>query len=99
MTEKRLRIRSEAQEEINSAFEYYLQRNPTVADAFLTQIEIALKQIVAHPNFHPPYTKNSRRNILEKFPYSVIFREKEETILVVAVAHAKRRFGYWLSRI
>jgi len=33
------------------------------------------------------------------FPYSVIFQDKDDNILVVAVAHAKRRPGYWLKRI
>ena len=33
------------------------------------------------------------------FPYSVIFQEKSDIILVVAVAHAKRRPGYWQTRI
>jgi hypothetical protein len=29
----------------------------------------------------------------------VIYREKEEVLLVVAVAHAKRRAGYWKGRV
>jgi hypothetical protein len=37
--------------------------------------------------------------VLAKFPYSVIYKEKDEVILIVAVAHAKRRPGYWRGRI
>jgi hypothetical protein len=58
-----------------------------------------LAQIAAHPQLYSIYTKNTRRRVLEKFPYSVIFQEKEEVILVAAVAHAKRRPGYWRGRI
>ena len=99
MTQKRLRIRSEAREEINSAYEWLFQRNPEAAAAFLTEVQTSLAQIVSHPRIHPLYSKNTRRCILAGFPYSVIFREKEDTILVVAVAHAKRRVGYWTKRL
>lgn len=99
MRRKRLRIRSEAQEEINAAFDWYFKRNPKAADGFLTEIGASFSQIVSHPQLYPAYTKNTRRRVLAGFPYSVIFQEKSDAILVVAVAHAKRRAGYWRGRI
>jgi plasmid stabilization system protein ParE len=99
MRRKRLRIRSEAQEEINAAFDWYFTRSPEAADGFLTEIGASLAQIVSHPQLYPAYTKNTRRRVLAGFPYSVIFQEKDDAILVVAVAHAKRRAGYWRRRI
>ena len=99
MKRKRLRIHSQAQEEINEAFDWYFKRSPEAAEAFLTEIGVSLAQIDAHPQLYPPYTKNTRRRVLAGFPYSVIFQEKDEIILIVAVAHAKRRPGYWRKRI
>jgi plasmid stabilization system protein ParE len=99
MTGRRLRIQSQAQEEINEAFEWYFKRSPEAADAFLTEVGASLKQIASHPQQYPVFTKNTRRRVLEGFPYSVIFQEKADLILVVAVAHAKRRPGYWKARI
>ena len=99
MKQKTLRIRSEAHEEIHSAFECYFQRSPRAADAFLAEVDASLAQIVSHPPLHPRYTKNTRRCILEKFKYSVVFQEKDDIVLVIALAHAKRRFGYWQGRI
>jgi plasmid stabilization system protein ParE len=46
---KRIRIRSEAQEEINAAFEWYFQRSPEAAEAFLTEIGASLTLIVSRP--------------------------------------------------
>jgi plasmid stabilization system protein ParE len=97
--QKALRIRSEASGEIDSAFEWYFQRSPKAADAFLTEVDASLAQIASYPQLHPSYTKNTRRCILEKFPYSVVFQEKDDIILVIALAHAKRCFGYWHGRI
>jgi plasmid stabilization system protein ParE len=96
---KPLRIQSHAQEEINRAFNWYFERSPAAADAFLTEIDACLSQIADNPQLYPAFTKNTRRRVLSRFPYSVIFQQKEEIVLVVAVAHAKRRPGYWHGRI
>jgi plasmid stabilization system protein ParE len=98
MKRKHIRIQSQAQQEINEAFDWYFKRSPEAADAFLTEIGASLAQIVSHPQLYPACTKNTRRRILANFPYSVIFQEKDDVILVVAVAHAKRRPGYWRGR-
>jgi len=97
--QKKIRIQSEAQEEINRAFEWYFERSPDAAEALLTEIDASFAQIAAHPQQCPVYTKNTRRRVLSRFPYSVIFQDKDEVILVIAVAHAKRRPGYWRARI
>ena len=36
---------------------------------------------------------------LPRFPYAVIFMDLGTEIRVLAVAHAKRRPGYWLDRV
>jgi plasmid stabilization system protein ParE len=99
MRRKRLRIRSEAQQEINEAFEWYFARSPEAAEAFLAEIETSLQQIVSHPRLYPIFSENTRRRVLNRFPYSVFYIEKEDLILVVAVAHAKQRPGYWKKRV
>jgi toxin ParE1/3/4 len=40
-----------------------------------------------------------RRALLSRFPYGVVFVELEDHIRVVAIAHAKRKPGYWLHRV
>jgi plasmid stabilization system protein ParE len=99
MKRKRIRIQSQAQEEIYEAFDWYFKRSPEAADAFLAEIGVSLEQIASRPQLYPVCTKNTRKCVLAKFPYSVIFREKDDVILVFAVAHAKRRPGYWRGRI
>ena len=99
MRSKPIRLRSEAELEIEEAFEYYLRESPRIADRFLKQISASFKKIQKNPLLYPPYTKNTRRRILGSFPFSVIYQEKEEVILIVAIAHAKRREGYWIKRL
>ncbi len=40
-----------------------------------------------------------RRALLARFPYALVFLVREDEVRVLAVAHAKRRPGYWLSRV
>jgi plasmid stabilization system protein ParE len=95
----RLRILAQARREIDEAFNWYFERSADAAEAFLNEIGDSLAQIAVHPQLYPAYTRNTRRRILSGFPYSVIFQEKDDIVLVVAVAHAKRRPDYWRRRI
>jgi hypothetical protein len=36
--------------------------------------------------------------ILNRYPFSVVFRERLHDLQIIAVAHAKRRPGYWAKR-
>ncbi len=99
MKRRKLRILAQAQQEIDEAFDWYFKRSPDAADAFLTEIGVALKQIAAQPQLYPAYTTNTRRRLLETYPYSVVFQAKEDMTLIVAVAHSKRRPGYWRKRV
>ena len=40
-----------------------------------------------------------RRFVLPRFTYSILYAVRDDDVLVVAVAHAKRRPGHWRSRI
>jgi hypothetical protein len=40
-----------------------------------------------------------RRCLIPNFPYSIIFSIEPDFILVVAVAHAKQKPGYWHDRM
>ena len=99
MNLKPARIRSEAQAEIESAFERYRAESRELAEKFLAEIGTSLDLIRLHPNLYPMATSSTRRRVLRIFPYLVIYQEKLDVILVIAVAHAKRRPGYWARRL
>ena len=35
---------------------------------------------------------------VRKFPYKVVYRNQQDGIEIIAVAHGKRRPGYWKGR-
>lgn len=99
MSLKPVRLRLEAELEIEETFEYYRGESPRIAERFLREIGSSIKKIRSNPKLFPSYTKNTRRRVLGSFPFSVIYQERDEIILIIAIAHAKRREGYWSKRL
>lgn len=89
----------EASRELEDAFEWYLERSLHAADAFLRETERAVTVIAEAPGIWPLFQAGTRRYILHRFPYSIIYRVADGGIEVVAVSHHKRRPRYWHGRL
>jgi toxin ParE1/3/4 len=87
-----------AEAELLEAEEWYAKRNVAAARAFVREVIATLERILAAPRRWPQFEHNTRRIILRRFPYSVIYRTKADVVEVVAVAHHSRRPGYWKGR-
>ncbi len=93
-----LRILRSASEDIASAVRHYDARDPELGDAFLEGLNDTLERVRALPKSFAtwPADPRFRGAPTKRFPYVVFFRELDETsIEVVAVAHTRRRPGYW----
>ena len=51
------------------------------------------------PSLNPPHLYGTQRAVLDRYPFSIVYRELLHEIQVIAVAHAKRHPGYWRGRI
>jgi plasmid stabilization system protein ParE len=60
----------------------------------------AFESILENPEACPVWRADrpDRKRFLKRFPYVVFFGIDWSTIEILAVAHAKRRPGYWLDR-
>jgi toxin ParE1/3/4 len=101
---KPLRLEEEADAEVEEATRWYEQRRPGLGQDFLASIDAVLDQISRLPGRGAPVPQvprhlKVRRAPVGKFPYHVIYLEAEEAIRILAVAHDRRRPGYWLSRV
>ena len=88
----------EAAEEVGIARQWYAERSPLTAKAFLAELDLGVERIREAPQRWPRHRTGARRYILPRFPFSVIYRMKGELIEVVAMAHHRRKPGYWRSR-
>ena len=96
-----LRLIEEAIEEAREAREWYEERSTAAAASFMGELDRALEQIQQYPALGAPYIAGTRRVLFLRFPFFLVYRLREEPpeIQVVAVAHGKRRPGYWKYRI
>jgi toxin ParE1/3/4 len=93
-------IHEEAAAEYDAAFDWYLQRSPDAALAFDKEVDQAFVDIVKAPGRWAIGTNSTRRFILRKFPYVVVYREHPAGGLqVLAFAHTSRKPGYWKHRL
>ena len=94
----RVTIHPAAVAEARAARLWYAGRDLAAADAFTAELERAVAAVARLPTAWPPFEAGTRRFLLRRFPYAVIYRVREQGIQVVAVMHQRRRPGYWNRR-
>lgn len=92
-------VHPEAQAEITGSLKYLEERDPILAEDLDAKIDSAVQMIAAKPGTWPRYIHGTKRYLLDRFPYSVIYREKNGAIQIIALAHHRRKPGYWSKRI
>lgn len=96
---KPLEYHPESKPESREAIDWYWSRSRAAGLDFAIELKAALAQLRKAPQICPPYLHGTRRAVLKRYPFSVVFRERLHGIQVIAIAHAKRRPGYWAKRL
>ncbi|HTS37926.1 MAG TPA: type II toxin-antitoxin system RelE/ParE family toxin [Candidatus Solibacter sp.] len=99
MAAKPLDIHPGALAEFKSAVAWYLDRSETAANNFVSEVDRAISLITASPRRWPTEERGARKFVLQRFPYALIYRERESDIQILAIAHGHRRPGYWRKRL
>jgi plasmid stabilization system protein ParE len=90
----------EAIAEYDAAFDWYLERSPDAALKFDAEVDRALAQIIRAPQRWAAGPYSTRRFLLRRFPFTLIYREQSwGNIQILAVAHTSRKPGYWKQRL
>jgi plasmid stabilization system protein ParE len=99
MASKALEIHLSALSELKSAVSWYLEQSEPAAIKFTAEIDRAIELVIHSPSRWPSAEHGTRRFVLQRFPYAIIYREKRSVVQVLAVAHGHRRPGYWKDRL
>lgn len=97
---KPLLINALASEEFREAVKWYEERRPGWGGKLFDAVSHTVELILSHPDIGAERRgRNPSRQLpVLGFPYIVSYRVREHDIYIVAVAHAKRRPGYWKNR-
>jgi toxin ParE1/3/4 len=101
---KRLIVEDGAAAEFEEAASRYEAENRAVAWRFVQQVLAVIDSVHRSPGEWPlaptvPERFGVRRRLVAGFPFSVVYKETDDAVWVVAVAHGKRRPGYWRKRM
>lgn len=99
MKSERFQFHPEARQDFKDAIGWYRERSPSVAAEFRITASEAIRHIVKAPQRWPKYLHGTQRFVLHRFPFSIIYLDDPEAVSIVAVAHGKRKPGYWKGRI
>jgi plasmid stabilization system protein ParE len=91
-------VRSEAAGDIEEAYRWYDRARHGLGDEFLAAVRAGLDRVSERPEQFPVIHRKTRRVLLQRFPYSLLYRVEPGAILVVAVFHAKRDSRVWRAR-
>jgi hypothetical protein len=99
-----VRFAPEVPDELAEAVLWYEARRQGLGTEFLDEVQATVPLIGKRPRSFPRLqdvdpTLEIRRALLARFPYALVFLVREGEVRILAVAHAKRRPGYWLSRV
>jgi len=85
--------------EFDEAAAWYEERKGGLGAEFRTAIEDAVQRIQNNPQAGSRYGRTKFRFVVaRRFPFVVFYAEGEVAIRLMAVAHGRRRPGYWRKR-
>ena len=87
-----------AAEELVETSTFYDNEVPGLGERFVVEVERAVSLVTERPNMGQKIEKGFRRIVLARFPYSLIYSTESNNVWILAVAHQRRRPGYWRGR-
>jgi plasmid stabilization system protein ParE len=89
---------AQAEAEIGEAFQWYFERSPLAASAFRSEVFEAIDRLANDAEMWPLDEDGVRLYHLRHFPFTIHYDLEGMFVTVLAVAHQRRRPGYWQGR-
>lgn len=95
-----VRIAGPASEEFTEAVRWYEMRRPGLGAELYDAVNATIEGIERQPEIGATAYEDhqSRRMLVAGFPYHVVYRLQADEIVILAIAHMKRRPGFWKHR-
>ena len=89
----------QAEADIQSAYQWYENRESGLGEVFLTAVDAALAAIAKQPEIYPLIFDCFRRKRVQRFPHAVFYNQDDQSAYVVAVFHSSRHPDRLRSRL
>lgn len=88
----------DARDEFHEAVAFYEDQLPGLGADLVAEIEERIATLKTSPNLGARYVDESRRVLLHRFPYHIVYIADPDRLVILAIAHQRRKPGYWKSR-
>ena len=78
---------------------WYEEQEAGVGERFQNAVASTEQKVRRNPKLGTPHRRNTRKWRVRRFPHNLVYREEAYRIVVIAIAHAKRREDYWEYRV
>ena len=92
------RFHPQAEAELNEAVDYYDGCQEGLGLEFAKEVYAAIETVCRYPLAWTPLSRNTRRCLLNRFPYGVVYQSKDDVIIIIAVMRLSRKPNYWRER-
>jgi len=83
---------------LEAAIRWYEKQRHGLGGEFYDAVVRTIAQIIEQPEIGTAVDESTRRILVRRFPYQVVYHLTPTDITIVAVAHSKRRPNYWKGR-
>jgi plasmid stabilization system protein ParE len=94
----KVRFHPAARRELSPAKFWFADRDPNSPQQFQDELDAAIAMLSDFPLAGQAHLAETRRMVLRSVPYALIYRIESSEVRIIAVAHTKRRPGYWRGR-
>lgn len=93
-------LHPDAEAELIAGATFYKENaSKKIAQDFLAEFNQAINLLKYNPRLGISWEQQTRKLVLHRFPYSIVYYEHSGQLKIVAVAHQSRRPGYWRDRM
>lgn len=89
----------EADEEFREAARYYESEAAGVGISFIVAVHKAVAQVVEFPLAAQLIRAGIRKKVMRHFSYNIFYAVEADTLIIIAVAHQRKRPNYWRGRL
>jgi plasmid stabilization system protein ParE len=86
----KLNILPEAENDVREAFLWYESIRLGLGYDFLMQVDAGMRFIERNPDACSSGYKNTRKCLIKRFPFKIIYLAEEDRVTVLGVLHGKR---------
>ena len=94
-----IRFLSSAEIEFEDAINYYNTQSEGLGFEFAAEVKRTIERILQYPKAWSPISPRTRRCRTNRFPYGIIYQERNKSILIIAVMHLAKHPNSWKSKI